>query len=72
MTVLQELSDDTIIFYQIHKRVWPAAQRDALFWSHIRAVPRDENDDRNVLNGWTVVNHSTDADSHPVYIYFFF
>ncbi len=66
MTVLEKLSDDTFIFHQIHKRVWPAAQRDALFWSHMRNVPRDPSDDESVHDSWVVVNHSTEADSHPV------
>ena len=36
MTVLEDVSPDTMIFHQTHKRIWPAAQRDSLFWSHIR------------------------------------
>lgn len=66
MKVLEVISDDTIIFHQIHKRVWPTAQRDAVFWSHLRQVPNDEKDDQSVLNSWVVVNHSTDVKSHPV------
>ena len=38
VTVLEKVADDTLVFLQLHKRVWPAAQRDALFWSHIRCV----------------------------------
>ena len=37
-TVLERVADDTLVFLQLHKRVWPAAQRDALFWSHMRYV----------------------------------
>lgn len=66
MTVVEELSDDTVVFHQVHKRVWPAAQRDSLFWSHMRQVPIDETDDENVYNTWVVVNHSTDVDAYPV------
>ncbi len=36
MRVLEEVSPDTMVFHQTHKRIWPAAQRDSLFWSHIR------------------------------------
>ena len=44
MNVLEEVSDDTLIFLQVHKRVWPSTQRDALFWSHMRKVePEDED-----------------------------
>lgn len=66
MTVIEKLSEDTLIFHQMHKRMWPAAQRDAVFWSHMREVPLDKSDDKNVLNCWVVVNNSTDIDSLPV------
>ncbi|KAK7602137.1 hypothetical protein V9T40_009578 [Parthenolecanium corni] len=65
MTVIEKLSEDTLIFHQMHKRMWPAAQRDAVFWSHMREVPLDKSDDKNVLNCWVVVNNSTDIDSLP-------
>ncbi|CAL8087373.1 unnamed protein product [Orchesella dallaii] len=63
MTILESVSEDTLVFLQIHKRVWPAAQRDALFWSHIRSVPdaRDSDGPRT----WIVCNHSTDHDKAP-------
>ena len=41
VTVLEKLAADTLIFLQLHKRVWPAAQRDALFWSHMRHLGKD-------------------------------
>ena len=44
MSVLETISDDTLIFLQVHKRIWPAAQRDALFWPHIRRVPEPSPD----------------------------
>lgn len=64
MTILDHISEDTLVFLQIHKRVWPAAQRDALFWSHIRSVPdaRDSDGPRT----WIVCNNSTDHDKAPV------
>lgn len=64
MTILESVSEDTLVFLQIHKRVWPAAQRDALFWSHIRSVPdaRDSDGPRT----WIVCNHSTDHEKAPV------
>ncbi|ODM92756.1 Collagen type IV alpha-3-binding protein [Orchesella cincta] len=63
MTILESVSEDTLVFLQIHKRVWPAAQRDALFWSHIRSAPdaRDSDGPRT----WIVCNHSTDHDKAP-------
>lgn len=52
-------SEDTCVLHNVIKRVWPASQRDALFWSHKRHLHEDSDDkpDR-----WIVVNYST---SHP-------
>ncbi|CDW54254.1 collagen type IV alpha 3 binding protein [Trichuris trichiura] len=36
--VVERLSDDSMILHQVHKRVWPASQRESLFWSHIRRM----------------------------------
>jgi len=63
MSVLEEVSPDTLIFLQVHKRVWPAAQRDALFWSHIRQV---DPTDPDVLDSWIVCNKSTEHPSSPL------
>ena len=68
MTVLEKISEDTMIFLQIHKRVWPASQRDALFWSHIRQVPDSQDSDGQ--NIWIVCNNSTDHHSAPVSTHF--
>ncbi|XP_018909083.1 ceramide transfer protein [Bemisia tabaci] len=62
MTVVENISDDTLIFLQLHKRIWPATQRDALFWSHIRQVPPNEPGVRDI---WIVVNNSTELPKHP-------
>ena len=56
------LSRDTHITYQVLKRVWPAAQRDSLFWSTIRHCPSDDDDGPDY---WTVVNYSTDCVPVP-------
>ncbi|CAF0947508.1 unnamed protein product [Brachionus calyciflorus] len=61
--MLEALSDDTLIFNQVHKRVWPAAQRDTCFWSHIRSVSKENKND---LDDWIVVNYSTTHDSAPI------
>ena len=55
--MIESLSDDTLIFHQVVKKVWPAAQRDSCFWSHIRAVDREDPD--NPYPDWIVVNYST-------------
>ncbi|PSN49326.1 Collagen type IV alpha-3-binding protein [Blattella germanica] len=63
MTVVEKIADDTLVFLQVHKRIWPASQRDALFWSHMRQVP-DQND-RDGHDIWIVCNHSTESSDFP-------
>ena len=60
---IEAVSDDTVITHQIHKRVWPTTQRDALFWSHIRHVT---SNDETRPDMWIVCNYSTEHDSTPV------
>ena len=69
---IEWLSEDTFISHNIIKRVWPASQRDAVFWSHIRHVITEDEEDPDI---WIVVNYSTDHPSTPVsviYNKFFF
>jgi hypothetical protein len=66
MTVLESIAEDTVVFLQIHKRVWPAAQRDSLFWSHIRKVPNSHDEDGQDF--WIVCNKSTEHPDFPVSI----
>ncbi|CAD6201374.1 GSCOCG00000176001-RA-CDS [Cotesia congregata] len=63
MTIAETISNDTLVFLQTHKRIWPASQRDALFWSHIRSVPDDQDPDASDL--WIVCNHSTEHPQYP-------
>lgn len=63
MTILEQISSDTIVFLQTHKRIWPASQRDALFWSHMQNIR--EKGDRNANDEWLVCNHSIELDAHP-------
>ncbi|CAE1292316.1 COL4A3BP [Acanthosepion pharaonis] len=60
---IEWLSEDTFISHNIIKRVWPASQRDAVFWSHIRHVI---NEDEEEPDTWIVVNYSTDHPTVPV------
>jgi len=65
VTVLEKIAPDTLIFLQLHKRVWPAAQRDALFWSHMRHLGSDsslDNKDHLQTDTWMVCNKSA---KHP-------
>ncbi|XP_033218744.1 ceramide transfer protein [Belonocnema kinseyi] len=63
MTIVENISKDTLVFLQTHKRIWPASQRDALFWSHMRKVPDDQDPDNHDV--WIVCNHSTEYDEYP-------
>ncbi|KOB72307.1 Uncharacterized protein OBRU01_12490 [Operophtera brumata] len=60
MTIVEEISPDACVCHQTFKRVWPASQRDALFWSHARAA-----DDCT----YAVTNHSTTNAEYPVSIH---
>jgi len=66
MSVLEEVNLDTLIFLQVHKRVWPTAQRDALFWSHMRQVSvTAEEAALGVVDSWIVCNKSCTHPSSP-------
>ena len=71
VTVLEKIAPDTIMFLQLHKRVWPAAQRDALFWSHIRHLGKDaslvKSNTESTLetDSWMVCNQSTEHPDVP-------
>ena len=60
--IIEVLDPETVIFYQVHKRVWPAAQRDSCFWSHIRSIAKSEEDQPT----WLVVNYTTPHQLAPV------
>jgi collagen type IV alpha-3-binding protein len=62
--ILEEISKDTLVFLQTHKRIWPANQRDALFWSHMRKIT--ENIEPGAKDAWIVCNQSTEGPSYPV------
>lgn len=72
MKVVDIVDINTMIFHQIHKRIWPAAQRDAVFWSHIRKIidpkpsclsaddisPVNRPDELQLHDIWMVCNNS--------------
>uniref|UniRef100_A0A3Q2P1T5 Ceramide transfer protein n=1 Tax=Fundulus heteroclitus TaxID=8078 RepID=A0A3Q2P1T5_FUNHE len=60
--VVETLSDNAIIVYQTHKRVWPASQRDVLYLSAIRKILATNENDPDT---WLVCNFSVDHDSAP-------
>lgn len=61
-SVVEWLSEDTFLCHNIIKRVWPASQRDALFWTHIRHVQGDTDEEPDL---WIVVNYSTSHEKIP-------
>nr|XP_024215656.1 collagen type IV alpha-3-binding protein isoform X2 [Halyomorpha halys] len=63
MTVVEKISDNVLVFLQVHKRVWPTAQRDALFWSHTTHMTDPKDHDGHDI--WAVVNHSTQLPQYP-------
>ena len=60
--IIEVLDPDTVICYQLHKRVWPTAQRDSCFWSHIRSIANSDEDQPT----WLVVNYTTPHPQAPV------
>lgn len=66
--ILEEISKDTLVFLQTHKRIWPANQRDALFWSHMRKISDVKDSDAH--DAWMVCNQSTEGPDYPVRLLF--
>ncbi|XP_031639995.1 ceramide transfer protein [Contarinia nasturtii] len=63
MAIIEKISPDSIVFLQTHKRIWPASQRDALFWSHMRKTT--DKKDETAHDEWLVCNHSINLDAYP-------
>ena len=62
-SVVEWMSKDTNVSYQVYKRVWPATQRESLFWSTIRHCPAEDEEGPDY---WIVTNHSTEHPEAPV------
>ena len=62
---VEKLADDTVIFHQLHKRVWPSTQRESLFCSHLCTLPDAPRPENMVGQTWMVCNFSTDHSSVP-------
>ncbi|XP_040897459.1 ceramide transfer protein-like isoform X2 [Toxotes jaculatrix] len=60
--VVETLSENAIIVYQTHKRVWPASQRDVLYVSAIRKIMATNENDPDT---WLVCNFSVDHNNAP-------
>jgi len=53
------IDDNTCIFHNIHKRVWPTTQRDSVFWSHLKQVDNPKEGGSDI---WMVTNRTC---NHP-------
>ncbi|XP_067279819.1 ceramide transfer protein isoform X1 [Pseudorasbora parva] len=58
--IVETLSDNAVIIYQTHKRVWPASQRDVLYLSAIRKILANNENDPDT---WLVCNFSVDHEN---------
>ncbi|KAM6965301.1 LOW QUALITY PROTEIN: ceramide transfer protein-like [Aplochiton taeniatus] len=58
--VVESLSDNAVIVYQTHKRIWPASQRDVLYLSAIRKILATNENDPDT---WLVCNFSVDHEN---------
>ncbi|XP_034450590.1 ceramide transfer protein-like isoform X2 [Hippoglossus hippoglossus] len=58
--VVETLSDNAVIVYQTHKRVWPASQRDVLYLSAMRKIMATNENDPDT---WLVCNFSVDHNN---------
>jgi len=67
MSVLEEINSSSLIFQQVHKRVWPTAQRDAVFWSHMREVEVTPSEaEQGIVDSWIVCNKSCEHPAAPL------
>ncbi|XP_041825258.1 ceramide transfer protein-like isoform X2 [Melanotaenia boesemani] len=57
--VVETLSENAVVVYQTHKRVWPASQRDVLYLSAMRKIAANNENDPDT---WLVCNFSVDHD----------
>lgn len=64
MNKIKTLGPNTAILHQIHRRIWPSAQRESLFWSQKLDV--SEHRDSDAIDAHMVVNHDTEAVNVPV------
>jgi len=63
LDTVKMLSEDTAIINQVHRRIWPTSQREALFWSQrlnvSDIVAQKHNGTDRLHSAWMVCNHDT-------------
>lgn len=63
---VEMLAEDTYVYHQLHKRVWPSTQRETLFASHLCTLHNAPHPDNMVGHTWMVCNFSINRDDIPV------
>uniref|UniRef100_A0A914BWJ6 Collagen type IV alpha-3-binding protein n=1 Tax=Acrobeloides nanus TaxID=290746 RepID=A0A914BWJ6_9BILA len=63
VNVVEEISENIVVLHQLHKKVWPAAQRESLFWSHFYDVCSERDPDAH--DAYMVCNHDCDRPDVP-------
>ena len=59
---LEALDDVTIIFRHLHKRIWPAQQRESIFCTHLCVLSEAPKIENAIGGSYFVMNFSVD---HP-------
>ena len=50
--IVEQLSPDSIFLHQVHRRIWPTATRESLFWSQRLNVTTNKSPD--AFDAWMV------------------
>uniref|UniRef100_A0AC34RKF8 Collagen type IV alpha-3-binding protein n=1 Tax=Panagrolaimus sp. JU765 TaxID=591449 RepID=A0AC34RKF8_9BILA len=64
LNVVDKLDEYTFVLHQLHKKVWPAAQRESLFWTHFENVTDQREHD--AIDAFVVCNHNVERDDVPL------
>ena len=60
LNVVETLDPNTVVIHQLHKKVWPAAQRESLFWSHLEEISDQKQED--AIDAFIVCNRNIDRE----------
>ncbi|KAI1716785.1 START domain-containing protein [Ditylenchus destructor] len=60
LNVIENITENTVILHQLHKRIWPSAQRESLFWSH--RIDVSSHRDKDSIDAFMVCNNSVERD----------
>ena len=71
LNTLEVLSDDSMIFHHLHKRVWPSTQRETVFLSHHCTLEGEPRPSNMIGRSHLVCNFSLDHPSTPVSSYYY-